>query len=49
MDGDEEVMILSPELALLLTQSDLLHAGDSGKKTDGFNLLTENRHLVSER
>lgn len=45
VDGDEEVM--SPELALLLNQSDLLHAGHSGKKTDGFNMLIENKYLVT--
>lgn len=40
--------IPSPELALLLAQCDLLHAGDSGKKAEGFKLLTENRPLVSD-
>ncbi|XP_042634245.1 regulator of microtubule dynamics protein 3-like isoform X2 [Cyprinus carpio] len=39
--------IPSPELTLLLAQCDLLHAGDSGKKTEGFQLLMENRPLVS--
>ncbi len=38
--------IPSPELALLLAQCDLLHAGDSGKKAEGFQLLMENRPLV---
>uniref|UniRef100_A0A8C1QJT1 Regulator of microtubule dynamics protein 3 n=1 Tax=Cyprinus carpio TaxID=7962 RepID=A0A8C1QJT1_CYPCA len=38
--------IPSPELTLLLAQCDLLHAGDSGKKTEGFQLLMENRPLV---
>ncbi|KAM9496061.1 regulator of microtubule dynamics protein 3 [Clarias gariepinus] len=47
VDGDEEAMI-SPDLALLLTQSDLLNAGDSGKKTEGFHLLRENRPLYSD-
>uniref|UniRef100_A0A9J7X687 Regulator of microtubule dynamics protein 3 n=1 Tax=Cyprinus carpio carpio TaxID=630221 RepID=A0A9J7X687_CYPCA len=37
--------IPSPELTLLLAQCDLLHAGDSGKKTEGFQLLMENRPL----
>ncbi|KAL0165118.1 hypothetical protein M9458_040871, partial [Cirrhinus mrigala] len=37
--------IPSPELALLLAQCDLLHAGDSGKKAEGFQLLMENRPL----
>lgn len=36
------------ELALLLAQSDLLHAGDSGKKAEGFQLLTENRPLYGD-
>lgn len=48
VDGDEEAMMRSPELALLLSQSDILHAGDSGKKTDGFYLLRENKPLVTE-
>ncbi|KAK2846269.1 hypothetical protein Q7C36_011123 [Tachysurus vachellii] len=48
VDADEEVVVMSPELALLLTQSDLLHAGDSGKKTDGFILLRENKPLYSD-
>ncbi|MCJ8750280.1 hypothetical protein PDJAM_G00260810 [Pangasius djambal] len=49
VDGDEEAMtMMNPELTLLLTQSDFLHAGDSGKKTDGFNLLTENKPLYSD-
>lgn len=47
-DADEEVAMMSPELALLLNQSDLLHAGDSGKKTDGFILLRENKPLVTK-
>ncbi|XP_053087730.1 regulator of microtubule dynamics protein 3 isoform X2 [Pangasianodon hypophthalmus] len=49
VDGDEEAMtMMNPELTLMLTQSDFLHAGDSGKKTDGFNLLTENKPLYSD-
>ncbi|XP_042602341.1 regulator of microtubule dynamics protein 3 isoform X1 [Cyprinus carpio] len=40
--------IPSPELALLLTQCDLLHAGDSGKKAEGFQLLMENRPLYAD-
>uniref|UniRef100_A0A8C1KHY6 Regulator of microtubule dynamics protein 3 n=1 Tax=Cyprinus carpio TaxID=7962 RepID=A0A8C1KHY6_CYPCA len=40
--------IPSPELALLLTQCDLLHAGDSGKKAEGFHLLMENRPLYAD-
>uniref|UniRef100_A0A8C2F553 Regulator of microtubule dynamics protein 3 n=1 Tax=Cyprinus carpio TaxID=7962 RepID=A0A8C2F553_CYPCA len=40
--------IPSPELALLLAQCDLLHAGDSGKKTEGFQLLMENRPLYAD-
>uniref|UniRef100_A0A672RJ43 Regulator of microtubule dynamics protein 3 n=1 Tax=Sinocyclocheilus grahami TaxID=75366 RepID=A0A672RJ43_SINGR len=40
--------IRSPELALLLTQCDLLHAGDSGKKAEGFQLLMENRPLYAD-
>ncbi|KAF4091958.1 hypothetical protein AMELA_G00015700 [Ameiurus melas] len=48
VDDDEEAMMRSPELALLLSQSDLLHAGDSGKKTDGFHLLRENKPLYSD-
>ncbi|XP_060769538.1 regulator of microtubule dynamics protein 3 isoform X2 [Neoarius graeffei] len=47
VDSDEGV-VMSPELALLLNQSDLLHAGDSGKKTDAFNLLRENKPLYSD-
>ncbi|XP_016382242.1 regulator of microtubule dynamics protein 3 isoform X3 [Sinocyclocheilus rhinocerous] len=39
--------IRSPELALLLAQCDLLHAGDSGKKAEGFQLLMENRPLYA--
>lgn len=46
VDGGDELM--SPELALLLNQSDLLHAGHSGKKTDGFNMLIENKYLVTK-
>ncbi|XP_065112437.1 regulator of microtubule dynamics protein 3 isoform X1 [Paramisgurnus dabryanus] len=38
----------STELALLLAQSDLLHAGDSGKKAEGFQLLTDNRPLYDD-
>ncbi|KAG1938420.1 regulator of microtubule dynamics protein 3 [Pimephales promelas] len=38
----------SPELSLLLAQCDLLHAGDSGKKAEGFKLLTENRPLYAD-
>ncbi|KAL7889092.1 hypothetical protein AOLI_G00040660 [Acnodon oligacanthus] len=38
----------SPELALLLTHSDLLHAGDSGKKAEGFHLLRENKPLYGD-
>ncbi len=38
--------IPSPELTLLLARCDLLHAGDSGKKAEGFQLLMENRPLV---
>ncbi|KAI4900228.1 hypothetical protein NFI96_026019 [Prochilodus magdalenae] len=37
-----------PELALLLTHSDLLHAGDSGKKAEGFHLLRENKPLYGD-
>lgn len=48
VDADEELVVMSPELALLLSQSDLLHAGDSGKKTDGFILLRENKPLVTK-
>ncbi|XP_062857842.1 regulator of microtubule dynamics protein 3 isoform X1 [Trichomycterus rosablanca] len=48
VDGDDEKLMMSPELALLLTQSDLLHAGDSGKKTEGFNLLIENKPLYGD-
>ncbi|XP_016138377.1 regulator of microtubule dynamics protein 3 isoform X2 [Sinocyclocheilus grahami] len=40
--------IPSPELALLLAQCDLLHAGDSGKKAEGFQLLMENRPLYAD-
>ncbi|XP_051730558.1 regulator of microtubule dynamics protein 3 [Ctenopharyngodon idella] len=40
--------IPSPELTLLLAQCDLLHAGDSGKKAEGFKLLTENRPLYAD-
>ncbi|XP_016353354.1 regulator of microtubule dynamics protein 3-like isoform X3 [Sinocyclocheilus anshuiensis] len=40
--------IRSPELALLLAQCDLLHAGDSGKKAEGFQLLMENRPLYAD-
>ncbi|XP_076128328.1 regulator of microtubule dynamics protein 3 isoform X1 [Alosa pseudoharengus] len=38
----------SGELALLLSQSDLLHEGDSGAKKDGFNLLHTNKLLYSD-
>ncbi|XP_037393287.1 regulator of microtubule dynamics protein 3 [Pygocentrus nattereri] len=38
----------SPELAFLLTHSDLLHAGDSGKKAEGFHLLRENKPLYGD-
>ncbi|KAL6485473.1 hypothetical protein MHYP_G00048650 [Metynnis hypsauchen] len=38
----------SPELALLLTHSDLLHTGDSGKKAEGFHLLRENKPLYGD-
>lgn len=38
----------SPELSLLLSQCDLLHAGDSGEKAEGFKLLTENRPLYAD-
>ncbi|KAG9282297.1 regulator of microtubule dynamics protein 3 [Astyanax mexicanus] len=47
-DYVEEVAVTeepSPELALLLTHSDLLHNGDSDKKAEGFNLLRENKPL----
>lgn len=44
---DSLLEVPSAELALLLAQSDLLHEGDSGKKAEGFQLLTENRPLVS--
>ncbi|XP_076872740.1 regulator of microtubule dynamics protein 3 [Brachyhypopomus gauderio] len=54
-DADDEgamvasvMEVLSPELALLLTQSDLLHAGDSRKKAEGFCLLRENKPLYSD-
>ncbi|RXN32276.1 regulator of microtubule dynamics 3 [Labeo rohita] len=40
--------IPSPEFALLLTQCDLLHTGDSGKKAEGFQLLMENRPLYAD-
>ncbi|XP_026118351.1 regulator of microtubule dynamics protein 3-like isoform X1 [Carassius auratus] len=40
--------IPSPELTLLLTQCDLLHAGDSGKKAEGFQLLIENIPLYAD-
>ncbi|XP_059354229.1 regulator of microtubule dynamics protein 3-like isoform X1 [Carassius carassius] len=40
--------IPSPKLALLLAQCDLLHAGDSGKKAEGFQLLIENRPLYAD-
>ncbi|XP_059368145.1 regulator of microtubule dynamics protein 3 isoform X1 [Carassius carassius] len=40
--------ITSPELTLLLAQCDLLHAGDSGKKAEGFQLLMENRPLYAD-
>ncbi|KAK2883883.1 hypothetical protein Q8A67_017520 [Cirrhinus molitorella] len=45
---DSLMDIPSPELALLLAQCDLLHAGDSGKKTEGFQLLMENRPLYAD-
>ncbi|KAK3522362.1 hypothetical protein QTP86_007640 [Hemibagrus guttatus] len=48
VDAEEEVVVMSPELTLLLSQSDLLHAGDSGKKTDGFILLRDNKPLYSD-
>ncbi|XP_072532999.1 regulator of microtubule dynamics protein 3 [Salminus brasiliensis] len=47
-DDEEAIAVteeLSPELALLLTHSDLMHAGDSGKKAEGFHLLRENKPL----
>lgn len=43
VEGDEEK--ICPELAFLLTQSDLLHNGDSGKKAEAFHLLRENQPL----
>ncbi|KAF7694524.1 regulator of microtubule dynamics protein 3 [Silurus meridionalis] len=46
VDADEE--LLGPELYLLLSQCDVLHAGDSGEKTEAFNLLTENKPLYSD-
>ncbi|TUD52964.1 Regulator of microtubule dynamics protein 3 [Bagarius yarrelli] len=36
---------MSPELTQLLTQSDILHAGDSEEKTEGFQLLRRNTPL----
>ncbi|XP_056621197.1 regulator of microtubule dynamics protein 3 isoform X1 [Triplophysa dalaica] len=45
---DSLLEVPSAELALLLAQSDLLHAGDSGKKAEGFQLLTENRPLYGD-
>ncbi|XP_066533023.1 regulator of microtubule dynamics protein 3 [Hoplias malabaricus] len=38
----------SLELAFLLTHCDLLHAGDSGKKAEGFYLLRENKPLYGD-
>ncbi|XP_051500360.1 regulator of microtubule dynamics protein 3 [Myxocyprinus asiaticus] len=45
---DSLMEVPSAELALLLAQCDLLHAGDSGKKSEGFQLLTENRPLYGD-
>lgn len=53
-DEDSALMVDSltdipiPELVLLLAQCDLLHAGDAGKKTEGFQLLMENRPLYAD-
>ncbi|XDV41278.1 hypothetical protein PO909_010170 [Leuciscus waleckii] len=55
-DDDEDAGLMvdtltdspSPELSFLLAQCDLLHAGDSGKKAEGFKLLTENRPLYAD-
>ncbi|KAL2082738.1 hypothetical protein ACEWY4_022556 [Coilia grayii] len=38
----------SAELTLLLSQSDLLHEGDSGAKKEGFQLLHTNKRLYSD-
>ncbi|XP_064182476.1 regulator of microtubule dynamics protein 3-like [Anguilla rostrata] len=37
--------ILSDELALLLSQSDTLHSGDSQQKAEGFQMLSSNKPL----
>ncbi|XP_067274186.1 regulator of microtubule dynamics protein 3 isoform X2 [Pseudorasbora parva] len=55
-DDDEDVGLMVDtltdipisEVSLLLAQCDLLHAGDSGKKAEGFKLLMENRPLYAD-
>lgn len=49
VSADERVeTTTNPELTQLLTLSDVLHAGDSEEKTEGFNLLRRNTALYGD-